>query len=255
MRLLILWKSIHSSQISHFLLMSPNISLRVPLPMYHSNRIHYMWQQCHLMNPWNISPKMSTLYLNHSNNYCWTFQILPGSLSARKTETTEYRYHYRMQHVSVTTEIFKYISDCIFHRTHLMAMHNTVMTSNTNAVPHSKTQAQFPSRSAEPLTVSQCKYWGNSASQNMTLYMALYTLCLKYQVQTETTLTPQNAQHYKVILYTLSTPTQQVPNLHRFKYAICRYKQFSFSNACFYLNSFSTSASMVLSTKYAVYIL
>jgi hypothetical protein len=46
-----------------------------------------------------------------------------------------------MQKVSETAKIFKYISEHIFHRTELMAMHNTVMTSNTNGVPTSDTRA------------------------------------------------------------------------------------------------------------------
>jgi hypothetical protein len=119
-------------------------TLRVPLPMYHSNRIHYMWQQRHFTNPWNISPKMSTFPpTNHSNNYCCTFQISPGTLTARKKEATEYDNHYWMQHVSKTAKILQYVSESIFHRLQLMAMHNTVMTSNTNGVPPRETHKQF----------------------------------------------------------------------------------------------------------------
>jgi hypothetical protein len=47
-----------------------------------------------------------------------------------------------MQHVSETAKIFKYKSVCVFHRTQLMAMHNTIMTSNTNGVPPSQTHMQ-----------------------------------------------------------------------------------------------------------------
>jgi hypothetical protein len=154
----------------------------------------------------------------------------------------------------LTTLWAQYVSECIFHGTQLMAMHNTVMRSNTNCVPPSETYMQISCTQCRT-TVGQCKYWGNGALENMTLYMTLYTLCLKYQVQTETTVTPQNTQHYKVILYTLSTLTQQVPNLRRFQYAICRYRQFSFGDACFYPNSFSTSTSTILSILYAVYII
>jgi hypothetical protein len=35
-------------------------TLRVCLPMHHSSRTHYMWQQCHFINPWNICPRMPT---------------------------------------------------------------------------------------------------------------------------------------------------------------------------------------------------
>jgi len=48
-----------------------------------------------------------------------------------------------MQHISETTKIFKYTSECIFHRKQLMAMHNTVMTNNTNVVPPSETHVEF----------------------------------------------------------------------------------------------------------------
>jgi len=81
--------------------------------------------------------------LNHSNNYCWTFQILPVILPDKKKEATEYHDHYQMQNVSETAKIFKYISEYIFHKTQLMVMHNTVMTSNTNGVPPSKTYMQI----------------------------------------------------------------------------------------------------------------
>jgi hypothetical protein len=91
------------------------------------------------MNPSNISPNIS---LNHSHNYFRTFQILPGILPAKKKEETAYDYHYPMQHIS-ETKIIKYVSECIFHRTQLMAMHNTVMTSNTNGVPPSEIHMQF----------------------------------------------------------------------------------------------------------------
>jgi len=35
----------------------------------------------------------------HSHNYCWTFQILPGILPAKKKEWTEYLYHCWMQNL------------------------------------------------------------------------------------------------------------------------------------------------------------
>jgi len=59
-----------------------------------------------------------------------------------------------MQEVSETVKIRKYIRERIFHRTQLMAMHNTVMTSNTHGVPPSETRVQLPSSSAEPLSGS-----------------------------------------------------------------------------------------------------
>jgi len=135
---------VHGSQISPFLCCHPTYqTMRAPLPRYQNNRLHYLWQQYHFMNPWNIYPKMPTFSLNHLNNYCWNFQILPGILLAKKKEATEYDYHYQLQHISEATKVFKYISECIFHRTQLMAMHNTVMTSNTNGVPPSETHMQF----------------------------------------------------------------------------------------------------------------
>jgi hypothetical protein len=116
---------------------------------------------------------MSTF--SHSHNYFWTFQILPGILPAKKKETTEYRYHYQIQHVSETAKIFKYASEFIFHRTQLMATHNTVMTSNTNGVPPSETHMQISFTQCRT-TVSQFKYWDNGASENMTMYMTTCTV-------------------------------------------------------------------------------
>ena len=52
------------------------------------------------------------------------------------TITTKYNMYLRQQ------KMFKYISECIFHRTQLMAMHNTVITSNTNSIPPSDTHMQ-----------------------------------------------------------------------------------------------------------------
>ena len=91
------------------------------------------------MNPWNVYPKMSTFSINHLHNYCWNFQILPDILPAKKKETTEYDCHYQMQHIFEAKKVFKYINEWVFHRTQLMAMHNTVMSSNTNVVPPSET--------------------------------------------------------------------------------------------------------------------
>jgi len=45
---------------------------------------------------------------------------------------------YQIWHASQTAKIFKCICERIFRRTHLMAMHNTVMTRNTNGVPPSQ---------------------------------------------------------------------------------------------------------------------
>ena len=96
-----------------------------------------------LYEPLKHLSQKSTFSLNHLNNYCWNFQILPGILPGKRKEATEYDYHYQMQHISETTEVFKYISECIFCRTQLMAMHSTVTTSNTNGVPPSETHMQF----------------------------------------------------------------------------------------------------------------
>jgi len=140
MRELILWKAIHSSQISPFLPMTPNISNTEGTSSHASQQQDTL----HVAAMSLYEPlKCPHFPHNHSNNYCWTFQILPVILPARKKEETEYRYHYQMQHVSKTAKIFKYISECIFHRTQLMAMHNTVMTSNTNGVPPRETHMQI----------------------------------------------------------------------------------------------------------------
>ena len=56
-----------------------------------------------------------------------------------------------------------------------MAMNNTVMTSNTNGVPPSDTHIQISFMQCK-ITVSQFKYSGNGASENMTTYMTLYIL-------------------------------------------------------------------------------
>jgi len=58
----------------------------------------------------------------------------------------------QMQKVSDTVKIFKYIRECIFHRTQTMAMHNTIMTINTNVVPPRETHVQLPSSRAELLS-------------------------------------------------------------------------------------------------------
>jgi len=54
-----------------------------------------------------------------------------------------------------------------------MAMHNTVMTNNTNVVPPSETHVEFLQALQNHC---QFKYWGNGASENMTTYMTIYTL-------------------------------------------------------------------------------
>jgi len=107
---------------------------------------------------------MSLNELNESNVNIFPFaQLLlnfpnPARyFTSQEEKATEYCYHYQMQKVSETAKIFKYISECIFHRTQLMTMHNTIMTSNTNSVPPSKTHVQLPSSTAEPLTVKQFK--------------------------------------------------------------------------------------------------
>ena len=85
-----------------------------------------------------------------------------------------------MQHVSDTAKIFKYTSECFFHKAQLMAMHNTVTISNTNGVPPSETHMQIHSSSEEPPTVGQFKYQGNGASENMTTYMTIY---IQFKIQ------------------------------------------------------------------------
>jgi hypothetical protein len=93
---------------------------------------------------------MSIFSLSH--NYFWTFQIQSSILPVKKKEATEYHYHHQMYEVSATAKIFKYLRECIFHRTQLMAMHSTIMTSNTNGDPPSETCMQLPSSNAEPLS-------------------------------------------------------------------------------------------------------
>lgn len=85
-----------------------------------------------------------------------------------------------MQHVSDKAKIFKYTSECFFHKAQLMAMHNTVTISNTNGVPPSETHMQIHSSSEEPPTVGQFKYQGNGASENMTTYMTIY---IQFKIQ------------------------------------------------------------------------
>jgi hypothetical protein len=92
--------------------------------------------------------------LDHLHNSFCTFQIFPGILPAKKNKAIQFYRNYRMQHVSQAAKIFKRISKCKFRRTQLMAMHNTVMTRNTNGVPRSR----IPSSSADPLSVQQFKH-------------------------------------------------------------------------------------------------
>jgi len=100
------------------------------------------------------------LSLDHLHNFFCTFQILPGILPPKENEATQFYYKYQMQYVSQTAKILVCVSACKFCRTQPMAMHNTVMTRNTNGVPPSG----IPSTSADPLTVQQFKYQGNGAS-------------------------------------------------------------------------------------------
>jgi len=127
-----------------------------------------------------------------------------------------------MQLISKTAKIFKYISECIFHRTQLMAMHNTIMTSNTNGVPPSETHMQTSFTQCRT-TVSQCKYCGNSASENMTVHIP-FTI----QGTNRNNFNTITNTMFQVISYRLSTLTQQVPNL-------CKSAdtQFLFGDACF----------------------
>jgi hypothetical protein len=92
--------------------------------------------------------------LDHLHKSFCIFQVFPGTLPAKKNEATQFYYNYQMQHVSQTAKIFKCISECKFRRTRLTAMHNTVMTRNTNDVPPSG----IPSSSADSLPVQQFKY-------------------------------------------------------------------------------------------------
>ena len=109
------------------------------------------------------------------------------------------------------------------------------------------------SHSAEPLTVSQFKYWGNSASQNMTLYITVYT---PFKIP------GTNRNNFSTIKYTIlqsyivhiKHPNTASPQLTQVPvYGLLIQTQFWFGDACFYLNSFSTTNSVVLSNKYGVY--
>jgi len=156
--------------------------LRVPLLRSHSYRVHYKWQQHHLMNPYN-SPQMSTFPLitctipSVLSKSCHEFYQPRKMKQPNFTTTIKHNMHRRQQ------KIFKCISECTFRTTQLVAMHNTVMTRNTNGVPPSEThKTTITSSSADQLTFPQFKYWGKSVSDDMTTYMVLY--CLKYKAQT-----------------------------------------------------------------------
>jgi len=122
---------------------------RVPLPRSHSNRVHYKWQQHHLMNPY-ISPQMSTFPLITStipsvlSKTCHKFYQPRKMKQPNFTTTIKHNIHCRQQ------KIFKCVSQCTFRRTQLVAMHNTVMTRNTNGVPPSETHTTtIPSSNAD----------------------------------------------------------------------------------------------------------
>jgi len=156
-----------------------------------------------------------------------------------------------MQLISNTAKIFKYISACIFHRTQLMAVHNTVMTSNTNGIPPSETHMQCSFTQCR--TVSQFKYWGNGASENMTMHKTIYNLfkiqCIKRN--NFNTIKYTILQSYIVHIKHPNTASPQLTQVP--VYGLLIQTQFWFGDACFYLNSFSTTNSVVLSNKYGVY--
>jgi len=155
---------------------------RVPLLRSHSNRVHYKWQQHYLMNPYvstqmSIFPLITSTIPSVRSKYCHEFYQPTKMKLPNCTTTIIHNMHHRQQ------KIFKCISECTFRKTQLVAMHNTVMTRNTNGVPSSRThKTTITSRSADQLTFLQFKYWGKGASDDMTTYMAMY--CLKYKAQT-----------------------------------------------------------------------
>ena len=83
--------------------------------------------------------------LDHLHNSFRTFQILPLNLPTTKNEATQLHYSYQIQHALQTAKISKCTSERTLCRTQLVAMHNTVMTRNTNGVPPSvrHTQPEF----------------------------------------------------------------------------------------------------------------
>jgi len=113
---------------------------------------------------------------------------------------------------------------------------------------------RFPSHSAEPQTVSQFIYWGNGASENMTMYKTIYTL-FKIQGTNRNNFNTIKCTILQSYIVQIKHPNAASPQLTQVPVCSLQIQtQFLFSDACFYPNSFSTSTSVVLSNKYAVYI-
>ena len=152
-----LWRVVHSYQISPFLLRSHNISYTESTSSHTPQQQGTLHAQATtLYEPFYLSSNVH-ISLDQLHNSFYTFEILPQILPATKNEATQLLYNYQIQHALQTAKIFKYIGECTFCRTQLVAMHNTVMTRNTNAVPPSETH-RIPSSSADRLTVLQFKY-------------------------------------------------------------------------------------------------
>ena len=130
-----------------------------------------------------------------------------------------------MQLISKMAKIFKYTSECIFHRTQLMAAHNTVMTSKTNGVPPSETHMQCSYTQCRT-TISQFKYWGNGASENMAMHMTIYTM-FKIKGTNRNNFNTIKCTILQSYIVQIKHPNTASPNLHRFQYAVCRYRHSS----------------------------
>jgi hypothetical protein len=107
-----------------------------------------------------------------SNNYSWNFQILPGILPAKKKKATEYHCNYQMQTYFGQQKSLNISVNAI------STEHNrwlcTVPLHNTNGVPPGETHLQICFKQSRT-TVNQFKYWGYGASENLTMYMTIYT--------------------------------------------------------------------------------
>ena len=169
--MLILWKAIHSSQIWSFLLMSPNISYIEGTPFQvsqHQDTLHVAAMSLNELNEPNVqSFPLTQLHLNFPNparyftsqekRRNWVLLSLPNAKHTR-------------QQKSLNVPVNAFSTEHNWWLCTLPLWQATQMVSHL--VSHTY---RFPSRSAEPLTVCQFKYWGNGASENMTMYMTIYT--------------------------------------------------------------------------------
>jgi hypothetical protein len=122
-------------------------------------------------------------------------------LAVNKTEATKFHYHYQMQHVSETAKILQCLSEH-FSRKQKWWLCTIPLWQVTQMVCHlGRHTCRISWSNAQPQTIQQFKYWGNVGSENLMAYMTIYTINLKYKVQTNSNnLTQWNAQYHKVIL-------------------------------------------------------